>query len=54
MVFARTSKAAARLSEQIRTHSFTKKYLCVCEGHLLVKEELKIIYIMMKNKRRAL
>ena len=60
MVFARTSKAAARLSEQIRTHSFTKKYLCVCEGHLFGKgrienhlyydEKQKKSFVVGKNK----
>ncbi len=34
MVFARTSKAAARLSEQVRTHKFSKKYLAVVHGNL--------------------
>ncbi len=32
MVFARTSKAAARLSEQMGDGRFAKQYLCVCEG----------------------
>ena len=32
MVFARTSKAASRLSEQIRNHGFNKKYLATCDG----------------------
>lgn len=32
MVFARTSKAAARLSAQIRSGSFEKTYLCVITG----------------------
>jgi 23S rRNA pseudouridine1911/1915/1917 synthase len=32
MVFARTSKAAARLSEQIRKGEFKKTYICMCEG----------------------
>ncbi len=34
MVFARTSKAAARLSEQIRNRQITKKYLATCDGKL--------------------
>lgn len=34
MVFAKTSKSASRLSEQIRLHSFEKKYLAVCSGRL--------------------
>jgi 23S rRNA pseudouridine1911/1915/1917 synthase len=32
MVFARTSKAASRLSAQIREHEFGKTYLCVVMG----------------------
>ena len=32
MVFARTSKAASRLSSQIRQRQFGKSYLCVAEG----------------------
>jgi 23S rRNA pseudouridine1911/1915/1917 synthase len=47
MAFARTSKAASRLSEQIRGDGFKKEYLCVCEGnppggrleHWLTKDE---------------
>lgn len=34
MVFARTSKAASRLSEQIRTKQVQKKYLATCDGKL--------------------
>lgn len=32
LLFARTSKAAARLSEQFRKHSISKVYHCVVEG----------------------
>ena len=32
MVFAKTSKAASRLSEQVRTHIIKKKYLAVTSG----------------------
>ena len=32
MVFAKTSKAASRLSEQIRNKTFSKKYLAVVDG----------------------
>ena len=32
MIFARTSKAASRLSEQIRNKTFKKKYLAVVDG----------------------
>ncbi len=34
MVFAKTSKAASRLSEQVRTHKINKKYYAVVEGNL--------------------
>lgn len=37
MVFARTSKAASRLSEAIRINDFSKKYLAVVEGKLQEK-----------------
>ena len=34
MVFARTSKAAARLSKIIQNHEMKKEYLLVCEGNI--------------------
>ena len=34
MVFSKTSKAASRLSEQVRTKTFKKKYLAVVDGKL--------------------
>ncbi|MBN2853802.1 MAG: RluA family pseudouridine synthase [Clostridia bacterium] len=42
MVFAKTSKSASRLSEQIRNNLFQKSYLCVVRGKLNDKNgELK-------------
>ncbi len=38
MVFAKTSKAASRLTEQIKNNEFHKKYLAVIEGILDKKE----------------
>ena len=38
MVFARSSKAASRLTEMMKTHSFTKKYLAVINGGFDKKE----------------
>ena len=32
LVFARTSKAASRLSEQVRTHELSRQYVCIVEG----------------------
>ena len=34
MVFAKTSKAASRLSEQVRLHQISKKYYAIVEGNL--------------------
>lgn len=34
MIFAKTSKAASRLSEQIRNKVFRKKYLAVVDGKI--------------------
>lgn len=33
MVFAKTSKAASRLSDQVRRHAISRKYYAVVEGH---------------------
>lgn len=41
MVFARTSKAASRLSNQVRENTVTKKYLAVVDG--IVKEKAGIL-----------
>ena len=32
LCFARTSKAAARLSEQVRVHELNRQYVCIVEG----------------------
>ena len=34
MVFARTSKAASRLSEEVRNKTFKKEYLVICNGKM--------------------
>ena len=34
MVFAKTSKAASRLSEQVRNKEFEKQYLCIVDGKM--------------------
>lgn len=41
MVFAKTSKAASRLSDQVRTHKFNKIYHAIIYGKVKEKEELK-------------
>ena len=47
MVFGKTSKAASRLSEQIRSHEFTKHYLAVVNGKTKEYEVLK--HYLLKN-----
>jgi 23S rRNA pseudouridine1911/1915/1917 synthase len=41
MVFAKTSKAASRLSDQVRTHQISKKYYAIVEGKLNKEGTLK-------------
>ena len=45
MVFAKTSKAASRLSEQVRNHTFKKTYLAVVRGKLEKKEDTYVDYL---------
>ncbi|MBQ8201010.1 MAG: RluA family pseudouridine synthase [Clostridia bacterium] len=49
MVFARTSKAAARLSAQMREHAMGREYLCVTEG--LAKDKFTLINYLIDNER---
>ena len=39
MVFAKTSKAASRLSEQIREKKLEKEYLCIVDGKMFMLED---------------
>ena len=60
MVFAKTSKAASRLSDQIRTNTFHKTYLAVIQGkipkegifedYLVKNEKDNISYVTSKEK----
>jgi 23S rRNA pseudouridine1911/1915/1917 synthase len=50
MVFARTSKAASRLSESIRTHQFNKEYIAVLDG-IPEKKEAVLEDYLIKNSR---
>lgn len=45
MVFAKTSKAASRLSEQVRNHTLKKKYLAIVHGTALKEEDTFIDYL---------
>ena len=63
MVFARTSKAASRLSEQVRNKTFKKTYNAVVIGNInkegklkdyLLKDEKKNIVKVDKNGKEAI
>lgn len=50
MVFAKTSKAASRLSDQIRLNKFNKVYYAVCEGK--INKEGRLEDKLLKDKKR--
>lgn len=50
MVFAKTSKAASRLSEEIRNNTFHKTYLAVIKGTLKNKENTLNDYLIKNEK----
>ena len=54
MVFAKTSKAASWLSEQIRLNLFTKKYLAVVNGYLNEKSGVFEDYIFKKEDNSSI
>ena len=64
MIFAKTSKAASRLSEEVRNKTFKKEYLVICNGKMekdketlkdyLWKDEKKnTSYVVRENKKNA-
>lgn len=50
MVFAKTSKAASRLSEQVRNKQFKKKYLVIADGKFK-EEKGEFKDYLLKNER---
>lgn len=50
MVFAKTSKAAGRLSEQVREKVFKKKYLVVANGKMESKQDTLEDYLLKNEK----
>ena len=54
MVFAKTSKAASRLSKQIKDNKFTKKYLAVVHGILEKKENTLVNYLKKDENNNSL
>ncbi len=51
MVFAKTSKAAARLSKQIRELNFTKVYFAVVQG-ILTDLQGELVHYLKKDRRK--
>ena len=51
MVFAKTSKAAARLSEQVRVKEFDKKYLVVVNGKIVPLKGCFEDYLLKNEKK---
>ena len=51
MVFAKTSKAAARLSEEVRVKDFEKKYLVVVDGKMESKKGTLEDYLLKNEKQ---
>ncbi len=50
MVFAKTSKAASRLSEEVRNNQFQKTYLVICNGKMENEKGVLEDYLL-KNER---
>lgn len=62
MVFAKTSKAASRLSNAFNNHEVVKKYLCICKGKLekegniclkIIKDEKNNVAVIAKGGKEA-
>ena len=54
VVFARTSKAAARLNDQFRDHTVVKIYHCIVEGSVSPKEGLLINHLCEDERHRKM
>lgn len=50
MVFAKTSKAASRLSEGIKNNEVSKKYLAIVDGEVKVKRQRLVDYLKKNEK----
>ena len=51
MVFAKTSKGARRLAEDMQNGGFKKTYLAVCEGTFNSFDEVKLVDKLEKNEK---
>ena len=53
MVFAKTSKAASRLSEQVRNKTFKKEYLVICNGKMEKEKDTLVDYLWKDEKKNT-
>jgi len=53
MVFAKTSKAASRLSEQVRNKTFKKEYLAIVDGKLKNSKGTLEDYLLKNEKKNT-
>ena len=50
MVFAKTSKSASRLSEEVRNKTFKKEYLVICNGKMEKEKDTLVDYLWKDEK----
>ena len=53
MVFAKTSKAASRLSEEVRNKTFRKSYLVICNGKMEKDKDTLVDYLWKDEKKNT-
>ena len=53
MVFAKTSKAASRLSEEVRNKTFKKEYLVICNGKMEKNKDTLVDYLWKDEKNNT-
>lgn len=53
MVFAKTSKAASRLSEEVRAKEFKKAYLVVVDGKMEKQQEILEDYLLKEERNNT-
>ena len=53
MVFAKTSKAASRLSEEVRNKTFQKEYLVICNGNMEKEKDTLVDYLWKDEKKNT-
>ncbi len=53
MVFAKTSKAASRLSEEVRNKNFKKSYLVICNGKMKKQVDTLVDYLWKDEKKNT-